>query len=127
MHFKKKDNLGQGPNGTRFERSDWSLSKSNRLLNPPSPSIISLIKPALSILHQAIKFNCLFLAIFKVLLICELYFQQILALSLNKCFKSDFKLLKSPYHFKRLFQKCEKRGIFLVAHFGLQANGGGGL
>ena len=81
----------------------------------------------LSILHQVIKFDCLFLAIFKVLLICELYFRQISVILQNKCFKSGFKPFQSPYHFKRLFQKCEKRGIFLIALFGRQANGVGGL
>ena len=80
----------------------------------------------LSILHQAIKFDCLFLAIFKVLLICELYFRHILALPPKKCLKNGFKAHQSPYHFKRLFRKCEKRAIFLIANFGRQANEGGG-
>ena len=80
MRFLKKDYLRQEPNGTRFEKSDGFLIKLNRLLNNPSLSIICLMKPTLGILHQAIKLDCLFLAIFKVLLICELYFRQILAI-----------------------------------------------
>ena len=38
------------------------------------------MKPTLSILHQVIKFDCSFLSIFRVLLICELDFRLKLAL-----------------------------------------------
>ena len=37
MHFTKEDNLG--PIGTRFERSDWLLTKLNKPLNAPPQSI----------------------------------------------------------------------------------------
>ena len=50
---------------------------------------------------------------------------KILALPLNKWFDNGFKPLWSPCHFKSLLQKCEKRDIFLITHFGRQANGDG--
>ena len=72
VRFLNKDNSGQGPNGTRFERSDWYLTKLNRLLNTLL-SIHNLFNEAyVRHLHQAMKLDCL--AVFKVLLICVLYF-----------------------------------------------------
>ena len=67
------------PNGTRFERTNWSFTKLKiNYWITPHP-IICLMYPRLSILHPALEFDCLFLVIFKVLLVCELYFWQKLA------------------------------------------------
>ena len=84
------------------------------------------MKLKLGILHQAIEFDGLFLAIFKVLLICELFLTIIFS-SLNRCFKSagfKFKALQSLHHFKKNVSEVQKRGIFFIAHFGRQANWG---
>ena len=44
VHFIEKDNLEQEPKGTRFGRSDWILTKLNKLRNCLSPSILCLMK-----------------------------------------------------------------------------------
>ena len=55
-------------NQTRFKKSDWLLTNIEQHISPYFKAYIiyCIWKPMLSIYQQAIKFGCLFLAIFKV-------------------------------------------------------------
>ena len=72
----------------------------------------------------AIKFDCLFLGIFQSFQWFAIFIFSKLAPSLNICFKISFKSLFGPFHHKKQSPKSKKRGIFLILHFGWQANGG---
>ena len=73
--------------------------------------------PMLSIFTLAIEFDRLFLAIFQSFRVF-LSFDK-LASPLNICFKSLFESI--PEH--KTVSKVQKRGIFLILHFGRHTNG----
>ena len=78
--------------------------------------------PMFSIFTPAIKCD-LFLTNFQSFHLFVSFIFDKLA-PLNICFKRCFKLLFSPLQCIKQSQKCQKRGIFLILHFGRHANGG---
>ena len=91
--------MGGGANGKIFERSDWQLT--NTEWPPPPPPFIPefiiflLIKAMFGVFTFAIKFDCLFLGIFRSFhWFVRIIFDKV-ALPLNRCFKRCFKLLFS--------------------------------
>ena len=81
--------------------------------------------PMFSIFTLAIKFDCLFLAIFQSFhLFNSCIFDKLAPPEYT--FKKMFKSLFSPFQCIQQSQKCYKRVFFLILHFGRHANGGGG-
>ena len=78
-----------------------------------------------SIFTLAIKFDCLFLTIFQSFHLFVGFIFEKLAPSLNICFKRCFELLFSPFQCIKQPQKCLKRSVFPILHFGRHANGRG--
>ena len=81
--------------------------------------------PILSIYTQAIEFDPLFLAIFQSFRVFLSFIFDQLAPPLNICFKRCFKSLFESIPEHKTVSKVQKRGIFLILHFGRHANGGG--
>ena len=77
-----------------------------------------------SIFTLAIKFDCLFLAIFQSFHLFVGFIFNKLAPP-NICFKRCFKSLFSPILCIKQSQKCQKRSAFPILHFGRHANGRG--
>ena len=79
-----------------------------------------------SIFTLAIKFDCLFLTIFQSFHLFVGFIFDKLAPPLNICFKRCFKSLFSPLQCVKQSQKCLKRSVFPILHFGRHGNRGGG-
>ena len=75
---------------------------------PPIPKFIVylLMTRTFSIFTLAIKFDCLFLAIFQSFHLFVSFISDKLAPSLNICFKGCFKSLFSPFQSIKQSQKC---------------------
>ena len=80
--------------------------------------------PMLSIFTLAIEFDRLFLAIFQSFRVFLSFIFDQLALPLNICFKICFKSLFESIPEYKTVSKVQKRGIFLIQHFGRHASGG---
>ena len=80
--------------------------------------------PMFNIFTLAIEFDCLFLAFFQSFHVFVIFIFDKLAPSWIYVSKDALNYYLNPFHNLKQSQKCSKRGIFLILHFGRHTNGG---